>query len=132
MVRRKEPGTRSKTYAATFGEIKYQTTTQESWRSYIPHIVKRNFLQSHLDIFSGNMAAVSDKHSERILQDIIRLNKRQGGKCNPHMLADYCWTLVRGTPTKECRRQKKRQDGFMMLHYLFLSRILCIDTVFTF
>jgi len=77
------------------------------------------------------MGAVSDEHSERIHQDITRVNKRLSGKWNPYMLADYCWTLVRETPTKECRR-KKRQNAFMMLHYLLLSRMLCIDTIFTF
>jgi hypothetical protein len=30
--------------------------------------------------------------------------KRYSGKWNPNMLADYCWTLVRETPTGEQKR----------------------------
>jgi hypothetical protein len=29
------------------------------------------------------------------------------GKWNPNLLADYCWALVRETPTEEYKRKKK-------------------------
>jgi hypothetical protein len=74
------------------------------------------------------MAAVSEEHSERILQDITGANKIQSGKWHPNMLADYCWTLVRHTPTKEYRRQKWTKWVYDVT-LLILSRILCVDSV---
>jgi len=76
MVLRKEIEARSKTYAATFWEIKNETTMWKSWRSYFPHTVKLHFLQPHLEFFSGSMGALSDEHSERIHQDTTRVNER--------------------------------------------------------
>jgi len=55
------------------------------------------------------------------------MEKRCRGKWNPNMLTDYCWTLVRETPTDDY----KRQNESLMLH-LFLRWILYIDTIFTF
>jgi hypothetical protein len=51
------------------------------------------------------MGAVSDEHGIRFYQDTSRKENRYSGKWNPNMLADYCWTLVRETPT-EYKRQK--------------------------
>jgi hypothetical protein len=43
------------------------------------------------------------------------------------MLADYCWTLVRETPTDDY----EKQNECLMLH-LFFRWILYTDTIFTF
>jgi hypothetical protein len=53
------------------------------------------------------MGVVSDKHGERIPQDISQMEKRNSSKWPPSMLADYCRTLVQETPTEEYKKQKK-------------------------
>jgi len=40
-------------------------------------------------------------------QDISQIEKRYTGKWSPNMLADYCWSFIRETPTGENKRQKK-------------------------
>ena len=57
--------------------------------------LKIHFLSSHLDFFPENLGAVSDEHGERFHQDISIIEKRYSGRCNPSMLADYCWYLIR-------------------------------------
>jgi hypothetical protein len=47
------------------------------------------------------MAVVSDKQGERFHQDISQTEKRYSEKSNSNMLADYCWSLIRETPTGE-------------------------------
>jgi hypothetical protein len=34
------------------------------------------------------------------------MEKGYGSILNPNMLAGYCWTVVRKTPTEECKRRK--------------------------
>jgi hypothetical protein len=34
------------------------------------------------------------------------MEERYCSKCNPNMLADYCWMLILETATEEYRRQK--------------------------
>jgi len=63
--------------------------------------LKLHFLDSHLDFFPENCGAVSDEHGKRFHQDISSMEKRYQGKWNCAMLADYCWTLARDTPTME-------------------------------
>jgi hypothetical protein len=35
------------------------------------------------------------------------MEKRYRGKWSSNILADYCWSLIRETPTGEHKRQKK-------------------------
>jgi hypothetical protein len=50
--------------------------------------LKIHFPHWHLDFFSENCGAVSDKHGERFHQDISSVEKRYQGKLNCVMLAD--------------------------------------------
>jgi len=70
--------------------------------------LKMHFLHSHLDFFTENCGAVSDEHGG-FHQDISSMEKRYEGKWNCAMLADYCWTLARDTPTMEYKRQAERK-----------------------
>ena len=67
--------------------------------------LKMHFLDSHLDFFPDNLAAVSDEHGERFHQSILALEKRYQGKHSPNMLADYCWTILRDAPDAKYRRK---------------------------
>jgi hypothetical protein len=53
------------------------------------------------------MAAVSEGHGENFNQDISQIEKRYIGKWIPDMLAEYCCSLIRETPTGENNRHKK-------------------------
>jgi len=72
---------------------------------------KTHFLHPHLDFFPENCGEVSDEQGERFHQDISSIEKRYQGNWNCAMLADYCWTLARDTPTMEYKRQAKRGEG---------------------
>jgi hypothetical protein len=54
-----------------------------------------------------NMGAFSDEHGRSFLHDISKTEKRCIGKLSPDMLVDYCWSLIRETPTGGSKRQKK-------------------------
>jgi len=53
------------------------------------------------------MGAFSDEHGRRFLHDISKIEKRYSAKLSPNMLVDYCWSLIRETPTGESKKQKK-------------------------
>jgi hypothetical protein len=67
--------------------------------------LKFHFLHPHLDFFPENMGTISNEHVDRFQQDISQIEKRYSGKWSPYMLDDYCWSLIRETPTGECIRQ---------------------------
>ncbi len=57
--------------------------------------LKFHFLHSHLDFFTKNLGAVSDKQGERFHQDIQAMENRYQGFWNESMVADYCWMLYK-------------------------------------
>ena len=57
--------------------------------------VKVHFLHSHLEYFSENLRALSEKQGERFHQHIKIMEKRYQGRWNFNMIADYCWCLMR-------------------------------------
>lgn len=69
--------------------------------------LKLHFLNSHIDVFPLNLGAVSDEAGERFHQDISTMEKRYKGKFYPSMLADYCWSVLRETPSEQYKRQAK-------------------------
>jgi len=83
--------------------------------------LKIHFLHSNLDFFPEDCGAVSDEHGERFHQDISSMEKRYHGKMNCAMLADYCWTLARDTPTVEYKRQAKGGGGGKKIFFLCLA-----------
>ena len=57
--------------------------------------IKVHFLFSHLDRFPENLGAVSDEQGERFHQDIKVMEARYQGRWDSHMMADYCWNIMR-------------------------------------
>jgi hypothetical protein len=45
------------------------------------------------------VGAVSNEHGESFHHDIFQIEKRYSRKWSPFMLADYCCSLIRETPT---------------------------------
>lgn len=77
--------------------------------------LKIHFLASHFDFLPANLGAVIDEHSERFHQDILTMKTRYQGKWSSSMLADYCWTLNKGSP------RSKIQSKIMYFHILRVS-----------
>jgi hypothetical protein len=70
--------------------------------------LKIHFLSSHLDYFPENCGSVSDEQGERFHQDFAAMEGRYKGEWSPSMIADYCWTLIRGSPNSTFNRQAKK------------------------
>ncbi len=75
--------------------------------------IKVHFLFSHLDRFPGNLGDYSEEQGERFHQDIKTMEERYQGKWDEHMMADYCWNLLRDCPKVAHKRKSyKRQFLF--------------------
>ena len=57
--------------------------------------IKPHYLFSLLDYFSENLGDVSEEQGERFDQEIRTIEERYQGRWDSHMMADYCWTLIR-------------------------------------
>lgn len=71
--------------------------------------VKVHFLHSHLDRFPENLGHFSEEQGERFHQDIRTMEERYQGHWDKHMMADYCWGLIRESPDAEHKRRSKKQ-----------------------
>ena len=60
--------------------------------------IKAHSPKSHLDSFPENLGSMSDERGERFHQDIKVMKCCYQGRCDMHMMADYCWSLVRYKP----------------------------------
>lgn len=71
--------------------------------------VKLHFLHSHIDKFPENLGDYSEEQGERFHQDIKLMEERYQGRWDDHMMADYCWNLIRDCPKKEYNRKSYRR-----------------------
>jgi hypothetical protein len=46
---------------------------------------------------------------ERFHQDIKEMEKRYQGRWNEHMMADYCWMLMRDCKDEGCAKKSKKR-----------------------
>jgi hypothetical protein len=76
----------------------------------LQHVVKTPFPAIPPGFFLENMAAVSDEHRGRFHQDIPQMENRYSSKGNPDILADYCWTLLRETPTEKFETKETKMS----------------------
>ncbi|KAI6658902.1 hypothetical protein LOD99_10913 [Oopsacas minuta] len=60
--------------------------------------IKLHYLCSHLERFPENLGDLSEEQGERFHQDIRTMEERYQGRWDAHMLADYCWSLMRDCP----------------------------------
>jgi hypothetical protein len=68
----------------------------------VQHVIETSFTAFPFRFFfTENMEALSNKHGERFHLSISHMEKRYSGKWSPNMLVDYCWSLIRETPTGE-------------------------------
>jgi hypothetical protein len=57
--------------------------------------VKVNYLHKLLDSSPENLGDLSEEQGERFHQDIKTMEARYKGRWDAHMMADYCWNLMR-------------------------------------
>ena len=67
--------------------------------------IKVHFLFSHLERFPDNLGGYSEKQGERFHQDIKTMEERYQGRWDQHMMADYCWNLLRDCPKVAHKRK---------------------------
>ena len=71
--------------------------------------IKLHYLFSHLDYFSENLGNVSKEQGERFHQDINIMEERYQGRWDAHMMADYCWTLIRDCAGQSYKRKSYKR-----------------------
>ena len=71
--------------------------------------IKIHYLHSHLDNFPENLGDVSEEQGERFHQDIKIMEERYQGRWDSHMMADYCWSLMRDNPEAVYQRSAKKR-----------------------
>jgi len=86
-----------------------------------------HFLHFQLDIFPGNMGAVSNERDERFYQDISLIEKRYSGEWISNILTDCCWSLILVTLTGEYKRQMKTNG--VCNEFFFLVRVPYVETL---
>lgn len=67
--------------------------------------IKVHYLHSHFDRFPRNLGDMSDEQGERFHQDISTMEQRYQGRWDAHMMADFCWNLMRSQPFQPHSRQ---------------------------
>ena len=75
--------------------------------------IKAHFLFSHLERFPDNLCDYNEEQGERFHQDIKTMEERYQGRWDQHVMADYCWNLLRDCPKVAHKRKSyKRQFLF--------------------
>ena len=71
--------------------------------------IKIHYLVSHLDCFLTYLGDYRGEQGERFHQDFKTMEERYQGRWDDHMMADYCWNLMRDcSGTKHKRKSYKR------------------------
>ena len=74
--------------------------------------IKLHSLFSHLDYFPENLGEVNQ--GKRFHQDIRLMEERYQGRWGSHMMADYCWTLIRDCNEKNHSRKSYKRTFVQM------------------
>ena len=68
-----------------------------------------HYLHSHLECFPEYLGDFSEEQGERFHQDIKTLENRYQGRCDMHMMADYCWSLDKDCSKMYSRMAKRKK-----------------------
>ena len=71
--------------------------------------IKIHYFFSHLDRFSENLGKLSEEQGERFHQDIEIMEERYQGQWDTHMMAEYCWNLLRHKPLAPIIRKSNKR-----------------------
>lgn len=72
--------------------------------------IKVHYLHSHLDRFPVNLGDFSEEQGERFHQDLKTMEDRYQGRWDTHMMADYCWNLIRDIPSPAYSRKSHKKS----------------------
>jgi hypothetical protein len=70
--------------------------------------IKVHFLHSHLSRFPENLGQYSEEQGERFHQDMSTMEERYQGRWDKHMMADYCWSLLRESANATYKRKSNK------------------------
>ena len=91
----------------------YMELVNEMLNSYEPlgcnMSIKVHYLHSHLECFPENLGNFSEEQGERFHQHIKTLENRYQGRCDMHMMADYCWSLEKDCPKMYSMMAKRKK-----------------------
>ena len=79
--------------------------------------IKLHYLFSHLDYFPENLGDVSEEQVERFHQEIRTIEKRCHDCWDSHMMANYCWALIRDCTEQSHRCRSYKQTFLQMNSY---------------
>ena len=88
--------------------------------------IKIHYLRSHLDNFPENLGDVNEEQGERFHQDIKIMEERYQGRWDSHMMADYCWSLMRDNPRKE---SSDNRFFHLYLYHIYVFYIFNFNSV---
>ena len=71
--------------------------------------IKVHYLFSHLDRFPENLGDLSEEQGERFHQDFKTMEERYQGRWDDHMMADYCWSIMRDCSTTQHKRKSYKR-----------------------
>ena len=71
--------------------------------------IKVHYLFSHLDRFPKNLGDLSEEQGERFHQDFKTMEERYQGRWDDHMMADYCWSIMRDCSTTQHKRKSYKR-----------------------
>ncbi|EEZ99611.2 hypothetical protein TcasGA2_TC002128 [Tribolium castaneum] len=74
--------------------------------------IKVHYLHNHLDKFPDNLGSYSEEHGERFHQDLKNMEERYQGRWDEHMMADYCWSIMRES-SEQSHAKKSRKRSFL-------------------
>jgi hypothetical protein len=60
--------------------------------------VNAHYMYRHLNRFPENLCDLSEEQGEIFYQDIKTMEARYQGTWDAHVMADYCWNLMRECP----------------------------------
>ena len=89
--------------------------------------IKVHYLHSHLDRFPENLGDFSEEQGERFHQDIKTMENRYQGRWDAHMMADYCWNIMRDCSGR-CHTRKSYKRSFFGVEWLeiFITNLFCL------
>ena len=71
--------------------------------------IKVHYLFSHLDRFPENLGDLSKEQGERFHQDFKTMEERYQGRWDDHMMANYCWSIMRDCSTTQHKRKSYKR-----------------------
>ena len=77
--------------------------------------IKLHYQLSHVDYFLKNLGDVGEEQGERFHRDITTMEDRYQSCWDSHIMADYCWSLIRDC-TEQSHSRKSYKQSFLQIN----------------